>query len=140
LEGVEDHMPSKNVDGLGASGITKDPLVGLRVQVGFDEPEDARRLGWLSGTITKMLSGGGPSYVVHLGNSVTYAHVYNPPITKRIDWVLTDLCIQARYVRHELNLPLTQKPPVHPRDSVVVGISNLSTGDYFAIGAVRRAE
>jgi hypothetical protein len=116
----------------------KDPLIGLRVQVGIDEPADATQLGWLSGTITRKLPGGGPQYVVHLDNPVRYAHDYGPPIAKRIDWILTDLSIQSRYVGRDLDLLLTQKPPVTTRDTVVVAITNHSTGDYFAIGGVRR--
>jgi hypothetical protein len=56
----------------------KDPLIGLKVQVGIHEPEDAARLGWLSGTITRKLSGGGPQYAVHLDSPVRYAHAYGP--------------------------------------------------------------
>ncbi len=123
----------------------KDPLIGLRVEVGIDEPTDAPKLGWLSGTITRKLPGGGPMYVVHLDNPVRYSYAYNPPKGKllspgKVDWVLTDLCIQSRHVGHPLDLLLPQKPPVPPHDSVVVMITNVSTGDYFAIGAARRVE
>jgi hypothetical protein len=103
--------------------------------VGIDEPVDATPVGWLTGTITKKLPGGGPLYVVHLDKSVRYVR----PV-KGYEWVLTDLAIQSRHVGHPLDLLLTQKPPVPPHDSVVVMITNLSTGDYFAIGGVRRTE
>jgi len=39
-----------------------------------------------------------------------------------------------------LELLLSQTVPVSPRDSLVVNITNLSTGEYFAIGGVRRVE
>ena len=73
-------------------------------------------------------------YVVHLDEPVRYFRPplnFKPPIPR--DWTLSDLIIQARYTGHELDDLLTES------DDVVVMITNHSTGDYFAIGSVRKA-
>jgi len=114
-----------------------DPLIGLRVQVGIDEDGDPTpRPGLLPpGTITRKLPGGGPCYAVHLDKPFRYVR----PL-KGKDEILTDLSIQSRYEGRPLELLLSQTVPVSPRDSLVVNITNLSTGEYFAIGGVRRVE
>jgi len=114
-----------------------DPLMGLRVQVGIDEDGDPTpRPGLLPpGTITRKLPGGGPCYAVHLDKPFKYVR----PL-KGKDEILTDLSIQSRYEGHPLELLLSQTVRVSPRDSLVVNITNLSTGKYFAIGGVRRVE
>ena len=88
-----------------------------------------------AGTIIEKLPGGGPLYVVHLDKPVRYNRPYLTVPGGLIprDWTLSDLSIQTRYVGHEIG----DKLPGYER--VIVNITNHSTGDFFAIGSVRRA-
>lgn len=95
-----------------------------------------------NGIIIKRLRGAerNPNYAVHLDEPVRYL---NPRkgIPKH-DWILTDLFVCARHAGHPLDLLRIEKSKNRgPHDEwVIVNIANLSNGEYFAIGGIRRAE
>lgn len=122
-----------------------DPLIGLRVQIIIIEDGAPNPPILPVGTITKK----GPvytyegrqivQYIVHLDKPVRYNRPYltMPGGLIARDWILTDLSIQSRYKGYTIDS--LAEDPAPPFDAVTVMITNHSTGDYFAIGTVRRA-
>ena len=123
-----------------------DPLIGLRVQIIISEDGAPNPPVLPAGTITEKGSVHAHKgsqivqYIVHLDKPVRYFRpplnaLRGPPIPR--DWILSDLSIQSRYEGYPLDS--LAEDPAPPFDVVTVMITNHSTGDYFAIGTVRRA-
>jgi hypothetical protein len=120
-------------------GVAKDPLVGLRVQIGIDEDGAPHPPALPAGTISKKLPGPGDQYVVQLDKPVSYYRLDYKGEVKR-DWTLSELMICARHVGHPLDLLIIKESHVAFHNDVIVNIANHQTGEYFAIGGVRKAE